>query len=308
MGIFSGITDMFKRPKAPDYSKLEFSPYSVSGPSGGVTYDTKAKTAEISLSPELQGFMDMYFGAATEALPSAEEMRFAGDVSRYGTGLFEDATKADLDKMTSDYYNRSLRMLAPERAAEDVRLSERLYGTGTTGLGTSVGTEGYINPLAYSQSLAREQANLGLFEQADLRARQEQEQDITRGLSLYGAGQDLRFAPYQQASGLLTQGVNLQGLADPYMGYGLNLGQGQAAAGQRIVNAQQAYDKERRSGGIFGDILTGAISSYTGGMPSLPSFSMPSFPSIFGGGYTGGGTFMPSSSSFAGSPALRSMR
>ena len=280
----SSITNMFKSPKKPDYSQLAFKPYSVSGPSGGVTFDTGAKTAEISLSPELQGFMDMYFGAATKAMPTQEQMQFAGDVSEYGTGLFEGATKADLDQMTSDYYNRSLRMLAPERAAEDVRVAERLYGTGRTGLGTSVGTGGYINPELYSKNLAREQANLGLFEQSDLRARQEQEQDILRGLSLYGTGQDLRFAPYQQASGLLTQGLNLQGLANPYLSQGISLGTGSQAAGQSIVNAQQAYDKERRSGGIFGDILTGAVSAYTGGMPSLPSFSMPSFPSIFGGG------------------------
>lgn len=301
------ITSMFKKPKAPDYSKLEFSPYAVTGPTGGVTFDKGAKTADISLSPEIQSFMDMYLGAAMSAVPSAEQTQFATDLSGYGKGLFGQAISADPTQRTADYYNQQLNLLAPQRAAEDVRLAERLYGTGTTELGTSLGTGGYVNPQAYSQQLAREQTNLAMLTGAEDRSRAMQTQDIANALQYYGAGQDLAYAPYQQAGGLLSQGINLGNLATPYAGIGIQLGQGAQQAGQSIVGAQQRYDQQLRSGGVFGDLLSGfaGAGGFNPVMNSLPSVSG-LFSGFGSGGYTGGGTFMPQSSSFAGNPALRS--
>ena len=87
----------------PDYSKMEFKPYSISGPTGGVSFD--GQSGKVNLSPELQALYGRYTGAATEALPSMDQTQFATDVSNYGKGLFGQAIDMNTNQMTSDYYN-----------------------------------------------------------------------------------------------------------------------------------------------------------------------------------------------------------
>ena len=246
----------------PDYSKMEFKPYSISGPTGGVSFE--GQTGKVNLSPELQSLYARYTGAATEALPSAEQNAFATDVSNYGKGLFGQATGMDTSKMTSDYYNSVQNILNPQREMENSTLANTLFSQGRTGIGAGVSGGGYINPEQYALFKARENQNQQIFLGAEDRARQIQMDQIQRGLGYYGMGNELKYQPYQTSAGLAGQGINLAGINTPYLGYGLQAGTGQAQAGANIVGAQQAYQDTQM--GFWGDLIGGASTAYGGYM------------------------------------------
>lgn len=243
----------------PDYSQMEFKPYSISGPTGGVSF--KGKTGTINLSPELQSLYAKYTGAATEALPSEEQMQFARDVSGYGKGLFSEATGMDTEEMTADYYNKVQNILNPARAAEEQRLAGTLFKTGRTGYGTGV-EGGYVNPEQFALFKAREGQNQQIFLGAEDRARQIQMDKLKNALGYYGMGEELKYQPYQTSAGLLGTGINLANINTPYVGYGLQAGTAGAQAGANIVNAQQQYADTQM--GFWGDLIGGA-STVLGG-------------------------------------------
>lgn len=223
--------------KEPDYSKAEFTPYSISGPTGGINWSGKSGT--INLSPELQSLYAKYTGAAEEALPSEEQLSFAGDVSEMGKGLFARAGGTDIGTKTRDYYNQVISSLEPQRAEEESRLANTLFSQGRTGAATGVVGGGYINPEQYSLFRAREEANKNIFLGAEDRARQQQMDDIRTALGIYGTGQELFTQPYQTSAGLAGLGINLANVNTPYLGYGLQAGTSGAQAGANIVNSQQ---------------------------------------------------------------------
>ena len=259
----SFITDAlgFTGQDEPDYSKMEFKPYSISGPTGGVSFE--GQTGTVNLSPELKALYDRYTSAATEALPSSEQTAFANQVSQYGQGLFGQATGMDTGQMTSNYYNQVLAGLDPQRQQENVTLANTLFSQGRTGAGAGV-EGGYVNPEQFALLKAREQANAGIFLGAEDRARQIQMDQIQRGLGYYGMGNELKYQPYQTSAGLAGQGINLAGINTPYLGYGLQAGTGQAQAGANIVGAQQAYMDTQM--GFWGDLIGGASTAYGGYM------------------------------------------
>jgi len=251
----SFVTSLFKKPKTPDYSQMKFQPYSISGPLGGVKFDEGAKTGQVTLSPEIQQFMDLYLRGAKEMLPSPTDTQFATDISTYGTKLVGEATGRDLNTQIADEYKRKLKLLEPERTAEDIRLKEQLYGTGRSGAGISLGTGGYINPELYSSSLAREQVNLGLLSDIDRLMRERQIEDLQRGIGLYGMGEELRLSPYTQSFGLLSQGAGLGSLVDPYLSSAISAGGASATAGGNIVGAQ--LGQQQSNLGFWGSLLGG---------------------------------------------------
>jgi len=246
----------------PDYSKMEFKPYSISGATGGVSFDGQSGT--VNLSPELKALYEKYTSAATEALPSTEQTQFATDVSNYGRGLFGQAANLDTNQMTSDYYNSVQNILNPAREAENVTLGNTLFSQGRTGAGVGVSGGGYINPEQFALFKAREGQNQQIFLGAEDRARQIQMDQIQRGLGYYGMGNELKYQPYQTSAGLLGTGINLANVNNPYIGYGLQAGTAGAQAGANIVNAQQAYADTQM--GFWGDLIGGASTAYGGYM------------------------------------------
>lgn len=243
----------------PDYSKMDFTPYSISGTTGGVNWDGKSGT--VSLSPELQALYDKYTSAATNALPSVDQTAFANQVSQYGQGLFGQATSMDTNQMTSDYYNNVQNILNPGRLAENSSLANTLFSQGRTGMGAGV-DGGYINPEQFALFKAREGQNQQIFLGAEDRARQIQMDQLQRGLGYYGMGNELKYQPYQQSAGLLGLGINLAGINTPYLGYGLQAGTGAAQAGANQVNAQNAYNDTQM--GFWGDLIGGAATVFKG--------------------------------------------
>lgn len=245
----------------PDYSQMEFKPYSISGPTGGVSWSGRSGT--VNLSPELQALYAKYTGAAEQALPSEEQLSFAGDVSEMGKGLFARAAGTDINAKTRDYYNKVLESLEPQRAQEESRLADTLFKTGRTGAAVGYYGGGYINPEQFSLFKAREEANKNIYLGAEDRARQQQMEDIRTALGTYGTGQELRYQPYQTSAGLLNTGINLANINSPYVGYGLQAGTAGSQAGANIVNAQQQYADTQM--GFWGDLL-GGVSTVAGGV------------------------------------------
>lgn len=232
----SFVTDIFGGDE-PDYSKAEFTPYSISGPAGGISY--QGKTGTISLSPELQALYNKFVSGAESALPSTEQLSFAGDVSQMGKGLFARGAGTDIDAKTREYYNRVLEGLEPQRAAEESRLADTLFKTGRTGAATGVAGGGYINPEQYALFKAREEANKNIYLGAEDRARAQQFEDLKNALGYYSAGQDYRTSPYATSANILGYGTGLFGAVNPYIAPSVQLGQAGAEAGGRIVGAQQ---------------------------------------------------------------------
>lgn len=239
----------------PDYSQMEFKPYSISGPTGGISWN--GQSGSVNLSPELQALYEKYTSAATNALPSEEQTAFAQDVSNYGRGLFSEATSMDTGQMTADYYNRVQNILNPAREQENVNLAGSLFTQGRTGAGAGV-EGGYINPEQFALLKAREGQNQQIFLGAEDRARQIQMDKLKNALGYYGMGQELKYQPYQTSAGLLGYGTNLANVNTPYVGYGIQAGTSGAQAGANIVDAQQKYADSQL--GFWGNLIGGTAT------------------------------------------------
>lgn len=219
----------------------QFTPYNITTPYGSSTFDTGAKTASYTLSPQLQAFVDAYMGGAKAALPTTTQTDFANAVSNYGLGLFNKAQAMDTGAMASDYLNKELAALAPARAQEQSQLADTLFKTGRTGAAagmTNVGGQtGYVNPEQFSLLSAREAQNAQLALGAEDRARAIQNQDLANALNYYGQGQTLFSAPYNTSANILGLGTNIQNLGQNALTLGANIG---TASGNQLYQGTQA--------------------------------------------------------------------
>lgn len=269
--------------KAPTVAPYSASP--VNTPFGAVT-PTGGGGVNVSLSPELQRFFNIYTSAAERALPSEEQLSFAGDVSEMGQGLFSRAAGTDIGAKTREYYNQVLSGMESQRAQEESRLADTLFKTGRTGAATGVAGGGYINPEQYSLFRAREAANRDIFLGAEDRARQQQIDDIRNALATYGTGQELNVQPYQTSSSLLGAGINLAQLPTQFIPYSLQAGQNVTGVNQ--VNAQIEAQNQQRNLGFWGGLLGAGVQAFNPFSKLGSLFS--STPSTGGGGgaFTGG--------------------
>jgi hypothetical protein len=283
----SFVSRLFGGGKAPTVAPYSASP--VNTPFGAVT-PTGGGGVNVSLSPELQRFFNIYTSAAEEALPSEEQLSFAGDVSQMGQGLFSRAAGTDINAKTRDYYNQVLSSLEPQRAEEESRLANTLFKTGRTGAATGVAGGGYINPEQFSLFRAREEANKNIFLGAEDRARQQQIDDLRNALATYGTGQELLTQPFQTAAGLLGTGVNLAGLPSQFIPYSLQAGQNVTGVNQ--MNAQIEAQNQQRNLGFWGGLLGAGVQAFNpfsrlGGLFSSTT-TPPIAPPSSGGGFSGG--------------------
>ena len=61
-------------PDAPQQQQAPgFTPYGITTGFGTSTFDTAGKTGGYTLTPEMQAFRDQYYGAATAAMPTAQQ-------------------------------------------------------------------------------------------------------------------------------------------------------------------------------------------------------------------------------------------
>lgn len=265
MGLFSGISKMlFGEAPKPNPNAYKFAGLDIDSITGGVDYDKGAGQYTLTLAPELESLYKNFLTGAESALPSMNpaQTKFATDIQSYGQGLFADATNKNLDQYISDYYNRGLKMLQPERTMEDIRMQEDLYRTGQGGLGINIGGEGYINPQVYSKDLAREMANIKLRQEAEDVGRGYLFDELSKGIGYAGLGQEMLYQPYNQAANIMNYGLPLTQLNNPLLGYSI---QGGAPNTQGQIGYQNALQNQYSSNmGFWGNLLgSGATAAAT---------------------------------------------
>ena len=280
----SFVTDLLgggeDAPKVPDYAASPITtPYGTVTPAG-------AGGVNVALSPELQKWFNLYTSAAEKALPSTEQLSFAGDVSQLGKGLFARGAGTDIGAKTRDYYNQVIAGMEPQRAQEESRLADTLFKTGRTGAGVGVSGGGYINPEQYSLFKAREEANRNIYLGAEDRARQQQIDDLRNALGFYGTGQELTTAPLTTAAGLLGTGINLAGLPSQYIPYSLQAGQNVTGVNQ--VNAQIEAQNQANRLGFWGGLIGSTVNAFNPFSKLGGLFSSAAPASSGGGGFSGG--------------------
>lgn len=276
MGLLSGVSDFLFGGDEPDYSQAEFKPYSVTTPFGSSDIDRKKKKITATLSPELQSFYDAYLKAAQGVMPTEDQLAFGRDVSGAGQGLFNqylgklnEALNYDVGQATKDYYSRSLDLLSSDRAAEEARLADTLFKTGRTG--AAVGMQGgYVNPEQFALLKAREQANMGLFLNAEDRARairaaqiEEATGGLTNSLGLFGTGTNIAPTLFGASQSILGGAMNMATPLGNQIGYGLQAGSASANAGANIAQMQQ--QQQQNDMAFWGGLLGGAGKAWNWG-------------------------------------------
>lgn len=262
----------------------------IGGPGGSVT---------TQLSPDLQKFYDFFLQSAMANMPTERQTAFANQVGQFGQSMFGNAANLDTQGMTSDYYNRVMAGLQPEREAENARLANTLFSQGRTGVGAGV-EGGYVNPEQFALLKAREQANAGIYLTAEDRARAIRNEELKGGLGFVGLGNELKTAGYALPTSLFGTGVQLGQINNPLIAPSLT--GGQYVTGVNTQNAAYQQQQNIADQGFWGGLISagvgalnpfGKASNALGGLfnssnpySSLPTYSTPYSPpqgSIFGG-------------------------
>lgn len=272
MSLFSDIAGIFGGDQ-PDFSQAQFKPYSVTTPFGSTS--TKGRNISANLSPELKALYDSYLSGAMGAMPSEEDLAFGQRISRTGQNLFDqylgkvnEALNYDVDKETQDYYEKTLAMLQPERDMEASNLADILFKTGRTGAGVSMG-EGYVNPEQYALLKARENANAGIFLNAQDRARAIRTENLDRilqglntSVSMFGTGASVAPSLFGGSQGIAGGAMNMATPLGQQIGYGLQAGQARANAGANI--AQMEQQQYTNNLGFWGGLMSGVGPKLSG--------------------------------------------
>jgi hypothetical protein len=281
----SFITDLFGGGDAPTIAPYSASPITTTTGSATPTGGGGVTTA---LSPELQQFYDFYLREATKNMPTGASMDFANQVAKYGQNMFTGAAGLDTGKVTSDYYNKVLAGLEPQRQEENVTLANTLFSQGRTGLGTGYAGGGYINPEQFSLLKAREQANAGIYLTAEDRARQIQQEQLKGGLGYIGLSNELKTAGYALPTSLFGTGVQLGQINNPLIAPSLQ--GGQMVTKVNTQNAQIEAQNQANQLGFWGGLIGAGVSAlnpFAGASKGLSSL-FSSAPSTGGGAFTGG--------------------
>ena len=278
----SFVTDLFSggdAPKIPDYKAAP-----ITTTTGTAIPLDKGGGVTTTLSPELQQFYNFYLSEAMKNMPTGASKDFANAVAQYGQGMFGTAANLNQQQMTSDYYNKVLAGLSPQREAENVQLANTLFSQGRIGAGAGV-EGGYVNPEQFALLKAREQANAGIYLTAEDRARQIQQENLKNALGFVGLSNELKTAGYALPTSLFGTGVQLGQVNNPLIAPSLQGGQNVTAVNTQ--NAQIEAQNRASNLGFWGGLVGAGFSalnpfsSATKGLSSLFS-STPSS----GGAYT----------------------
>jgi hypothetical protein len=220
----------------------------------------------------------VFYNAAQGMAPTAEQTRYANDVSNYGIDLFGNASNLDTNQIARNYYNEQQNILNPIRAQENVQLGDTLFKTGRTGVGVGMtntaGTTGYINPEQFSLLSARELENAKLGLESTDRARQIQADDIKRALGYYGLGQQIKQDPYTAMNTLFGYGTGVEKLGLSPLSLGVDIGTSASSAGANVGRLLAGQEDARvaveNTGSLFDNLLSSAlqagVSYATGGI------------------------------------------
>ena len=307
IGDITGTTKAAKRAERAQKEAADmaqYQPWNVSGSYfGDANFDYQNNTASYKLSPALTELRDMFMGESFDLARDASGAAYdASGMRDYGRSLFSTAAASDPREQGNKYYKDVLSILEPSRIGEQQQIAQNLFNSGRTGSAMAAPEGGgYINPerMEYLTSLNRQNEQIAYDSLG--RARLEQQQDMDRGLGLYGLADTIQMAPYINSNTLFGMGSGVEMTGQQPMNQGIALGStaqpGDQARGNMYgAAADTRMNASLANAGMFMNLLGQGAGAYTGGNPFAST----------GGGYTGGGTFLPSSPGFNGSPHLRS--
>lgn len=283
--------------KMQEYAQwAKFSPKSATTGFGTSTFGPKGEVS-YQLDPKLMAMRDLFYSGAFQAIPGKPQIDFARGVGQYGIDLFNRAANTDINKVTQDYYGKTLEALTPQRTAEEERLAGTLFKTGRTGYGTGV-EGGYVNPETYSLLKAREAQNQQLYLGAEDRARALQLEDIKNAIGYGGMSSELMSTPYKTAAGLFGLGTGVEQLGMAPLDISYKYGTAASNAGANAANfagqgAQAQYNANLANAGIFSSLLGSGFQGLGGWGGIKDMFGGGSAPAA-GGGYGGGGGMITS--------------
>jgi hypothetical protein len=239
----------------------QIAPYSASPitTTTGTATPTGGGGVTTALSPELQQFYNLYLNEATKNLPTAASQEFANQVNVFGQKMFGGATGLDTQQMTTDYYNQFISGLQPQREAENVSLANTLFSQGRTGLGAGVSGGGYVNPEQFALLKAREQANAGIYLNAQDRARAIRNQELQSGLGFVGLSNELKASGYALPTSLFGTGVQLGQINNPLIAPSLT--GGQYVTGVNTQNATYENQARQADQAFLGGLFSSAIGA-----------------------------------------------
>jgi len=235
-GLVPGaIEDAFKKPlpqiTPPDIS---FKPFTVSGPTGGITAGPGGTT--YTLSPEQQAMQNQLFG---------------------GAGQFFTQAAVPTAQRETDIFNRMLAAQSPEQQRQRLALEERMLAQGRSGVQTAQ-YGGAPEQLAFEKAIAESQNT------AMLTAMQQAQAEQAQQASLGGQFLQQSYAPQAALLSAFSPALNVAGIEDV----------ARRQAGELSVEAQMANIQGMLGqqtglaglyGGIYGNLLGGLGGLLTAG-------------------------------------------
>ena len=264
-----------KAKPAQPYKGAQFQPYTYTSTIGTTTGKPSGLAFNVgsNIDPQLtalqqtalgatQPFLQGYLGQAQEAIPM-----FSG--------------VDDGEQRAADIFRTQSALLQPEFAQQRQQLQSDLFGSGRLGLqlaGETAGAgTGMVQPDAYGLGLAQSRALAELSSSARTQAQGEQNQAFEQALGGYTTNLASRQQQLSNLLGGLQTGLGTAGTVTEFeqnlVNQGLTIEQARSAAQASSAQggAALAQAGTKASGGMFGDLLSGAAqaaASYYGAKAS----------------------------------------
>tara|TARA_R110000803_G_scaffold40726_1_gene87697 strand:- start:302 stop:1210 length:909 start_codon:yes stop_codon:yes gene_type:complete len=289
IGDITGTTKAAKRAERAQKEAADmaqYQPWNVSGSYfGDANFDYQNNTASYKLSPALTELRDMFMGESFNLAEDASGAAYdASGMRDYGRSLFNQAAASDPRVAGNQYYKDVLSILEPARIGEQQQLAQNLFSSGRTGSAMAAPEGGgYVNPERMEYLTALNRQNEQIAYDSLGRARYEQQEDMDRGIGLYGLADTIRMSPYTNANTLFGMGSGVEMMGQQPMNQGIALGSaaqpGDQARSQGYSNAANTrMNASLANSGMFMNLLGQGAGAYMnrGATPTA-------------GGYTPGG-------------------
>jgi len=254
-----------KAKPAQPYKGAQFQPYTYTSTIGTTTGKPSGLAFNVgsNIDPQLtalqqtalgatQPFLQGYLGQAQEAIPM-----FSG--------------VDDGEQRAADIFRTQSALLQPEFAQQRQQLQSDLFGRGRLGLqlaGETAGAgTGMVQPDAYGLGLAQSRALAELSSSARTQAQGEQAQAFEQALGGYTTNLATRQQQLSNLLGGLQTGLGTAGTVTEFeqnlVNQGLSIEQARSAAQASSAQggAALAQAGTKASGGMFGDLLSGAAQA-----------------------------------------------
>lgn len=224
--ILDVYTQQLPQITAPD---ITFQPFTVSGPTGGITGGPSGTT--YTLSPEQQAMQQQLFS---------------------GAGQFYTQAAVPTAQRETDIFNRMLAAQAPEQQRQRRALEERMLAQGRSGVQTAQ-YGGAPEQLAFEKAIAESQ------NAAMLQAMQQAQAEQAQQASLGGQFLQQSYAPQAALLSAFSPALNVASMADV-----ARRQQGEFGLEAQMANLQGAIGQQTGLANLYGGVYGGLLSGLGG--------------------------------------------